>query len=66
MRDAMNKLLSEVLLNLSKISATVYIAIPIIEFLSSKFPVVNKCLIKFFYLIRYSDFININFYFSSD
>ncbi|XP_039314149.1 tuberin isoform X1 [Solenopsis invicta] len=35
MRDAMNKLLSEVLLNLSKISATVYIAIPIIEFLST-------------------------------
>lgn len=37
MRDAMNKLLSEVLLNLSKISATVHIAIPILEFLSSKF-----------------------------
>jgi len=36
MRDAMNKLLTEVLLNLSKISATVYIAIPILEFLSSK------------------------------
>lgn len=36
MRDAMNKLLSEVLLNLSKISATVHIAIPILEFLSSK------------------------------
>lgn len=35
MRDAMNKLLPEVLLNLSKISATVYIAIPILEFLSS-------------------------------
>lgn len=35
MRDAMNKLLSEVLLNLSKISATVYIAIPILEFLST-------------------------------
>lgn len=42
MRDAMNKLLSEVLLNLSKISATVYIAIPIIEFLSSKFSVVKN------------------------
>lgn len=53
MRDAMNKLLSEVLLNLSKISATVYIAIPIIEFLSSKFPIVNKCSIKFLYLIRF-------------
>jgi len=36
MRDAINKLLSEVLLNLSKISATVYIVILIIEFLSSK------------------------------
>lgn len=35
MRDAMNKLLSEVLLNLSKISATVHIAIPILEFLST-------------------------------
>lgn len=36
MRDAMYKLLPEVLLNLSKISATVVIAIPILEFLSSK------------------------------
>ncbi|KOX80745.1 Tuberin [Melipona quadrifasciata] len=35
MRDAMNKLLSEVLLNSSKISATVHIAIPILEFLST-------------------------------
>ncbi|XP_033337917.1 TSC complex subunit tuberin isoform X3 [Megalopta genalis] len=35
MRDTMNKLLSEVLLNLSKISATVHIAIPILEFLST-------------------------------
>ncbi|XP_054271198.1 tuberin isoform X2 [Macrosteles quadrilineatus] len=35
MRDAMVKLLPEVLLNLSKISATVYIAIPILEFLST-------------------------------
>lgn len=42
MRDAMNKLLSEVLLNLSKISATVYIAIPIIEFLSSMFSAVKN------------------------
>jgi len=42
MRDAMNKLLSEVLLNLSKISATVYIAIPIIEFLSSMFSIVKN------------------------
>lgn len=66
MRDAMNKLLSEVLLNLSKISATVYIAIPIIEFLSSKFPIINKCLIKFLYLIHYVDFINVNFHFSSN
>ncbi|KAJ9583770.1 hypothetical protein L9F63_021894, partial [Diploptera punctata] len=35
MRDAMYKLLPEVLLNLSKISATVVIAIPILEFLST-------------------------------
>ncbi|XP_049853714.1 tuberin isoform X1 [Schistocerca gregaria] len=35
MRDAMHKLLPEVLLNLSKISATVHIAIPILEFLST-------------------------------
>ncbi|XP_067006155.2 tuberin isoform X2 [Anabrus simplex] len=35
MRDAMYKLLPEVLLNLSKISATVHIAIPILEFLST-------------------------------
>lgn len=37
MKDAMVKLLPEVLLNLSKISATVYIAIPILEFLSSEY-----------------------------
>lgn len=67
MRDAMNKLLSEVLLNLSKISATVYIAIPIIEFLSSEFPLVkDECTIEFFYLICYTNFLNINFYFSSN
>ncbi|CAH1116150.1 unnamed protein product [Phaedon cochleariae] len=35
MRDAMMKLLPEVLLNLSKISATVFIAIPVLEFLST-------------------------------
>lgn len=35
MKDAMYKLLPEVLLNLSKISATVHIAIPILEFLST-------------------------------
>ncbi|XP_063234483.1 tuberin isoform X2 [Bacillus rossius redtenbacheri] len=35
MRDAMFKLLPEVLLNLSKISATVHIAIPLLEFLST-------------------------------
>ncbi|XP_075230715.1 TSC complex subunit tuberin isoform X2 [Lycorma delicatula] len=35
MRDAMVKLLPEVLLNLSKITATVYIAIPMLEFLST-------------------------------
>lgn len=37
MRDVMVKLLPETLLSLSKISATVYIAIPLLEFLSSKF-----------------------------
>lgn len=42
MRDAMVKLLPEVLLNLSKISATVLIAIPILEFLSSKLFVPQK------------------------
>jgi tuberous sclerosis protein 2 len=36
MKDAMYKLLPGVLLSLSKISATVHIAIPILEFLSSK------------------------------
>ncbi|KAK0095925.1 hypothetical protein PV326_007052 [Microctonus aethiopoides] len=35
MRDAMTKLLIEVLQNLTKISATVHIAIPILEFLST-------------------------------
>ncbi|XP_034935459.1 tuberin [Chelonus insularis] len=35
MRDAMNKLLPDVLKQLSKISATVHIAIPILEFLST-------------------------------
>ncbi|CAA9997539.1 unnamed protein product [Nesidiocoris tenuis] len=35
MREAMIRLLPEVLLNLSKISATKYIAIPILEFLST-------------------------------
>ncbi|KAK2584988.1 hypothetical protein KPH14_008518 [Odynerus spinipes] len=35
MRDAMNKLLTEVLSILTKISATVHIAIPILEFLST-------------------------------
>ncbi|CAH0564266.1 unnamed protein product [Brassicogethes aeneus] len=35
MREVMVKLLPEVLLNLSKISATVYIAIPVLEFLST-------------------------------
>nr|XP_023024148.1 tuberin [Leptinotarsa decemlineata] len=34
MREAMVKLLPEVLLNLSKISATVHIAIPVLEFIS--------------------------------
>lgn len=37
MRDTMVKLLPEVLLDLSKISATVYIAVPILEFLSSEY-----------------------------
>ncbi|KAK4874613.1 hypothetical protein RN001_013973 [Aquatica leii] len=35
MKDVMVKLLPEVLLDLSKISATVYIAIPVLEFLST-------------------------------
>ncbi|XP_071440421.1 tuberin-like [Hetaerina americana] len=35
MRDAMGKLLPEVLLHLSKISATVHVAVPILEFLST-------------------------------
>lgn len=35
MREAMVKMLPEVLLNMSKISATIYIAIPVLEFLSS-------------------------------
>ncbi|XP_046387021.1 tuberin [Ischnura elegans] len=35
MRDAMGKLLPEVLLQLSKISATVHVAVPILEFLST-------------------------------
>ncbi|XP_074027565.1 TSC complex subunit tuberin isoform X2 [Leptinotarsa decemlineata] len=35
MREAMVKLLPEVLLNLSKISATVHIAIPVLEFIST-------------------------------
>lgn len=38
MREVMVKLLPEVLLNLSKISATVHIAIPVLEFLSSEYP----------------------------
>lgn len=37
MRDVMVKLLPDTLLSLSKISATVYIAIPLLEFLSSEF-----------------------------
>jgi len=52
MRDAMNKLLTEVLLNLSKISATVYIAIPILEFLSSKFHIVVNSSIDFLYTYK--------------
>lgn len=51
MRDAMNKLLTEVLLNLSKISATVYIAIPILEFLSSKSNIIISMLNKIFILL---------------
>lgn len=37
MKEAMVKLLPEVLLNLSQKSATVHIAIPVLEFLSSKY-----------------------------
>lgn len=36
MRDIMVKLLPEVLLNMSKLSATTQIAVPVLEFLSSK------------------------------
>lgn len=36
MRDIMVKLLPEVLLNMSKLSATIQIAVPVLEFLSSK------------------------------
>lgn len=43
MRDVMVKLLPETLLSLSKISATVYIAIPLLEFLSSKLHNVVLC-----------------------
>lgn len=54
MRDAMNKLLTEVLLNLSKISATVYIAIPILEFLSSKSRM--RIILYFYICIRTCNF----------
>lgn len=37
MRDIMVKLLPEVLLNMSKLSATAQIAVPVLEFLSSKY-----------------------------
>lgn len=36
MRETMMKLLPDVLLRLSKISATIYIAMPVLEFLSSE------------------------------
>jgi hypothetical protein len=52
MKDAMYKLLPGVLLSLSKISATVHIAIPILEFLSSKY-------IFFFYFVLYSEILMI-------
>lgn len=54
MRDVMVKMLPEVLLDLSKISATVYNAIPILEFLSSKTQSCMKCifgLIPCFFLL---------------
>lgn len=37
MQDVMVKMLPEVLLDLSKVSATVHIASPILEFLSSRY-----------------------------
>lgn len=37
MRDIMVKLLPEVLLNMSKLSATTQIAVPVLEFLSSEY-----------------------------
>lgn len=42
MRDVMVKLLPEVLLNLSKISATIHIAFPVLELLSSKYMLKSK------------------------
>ncbi len=48
MRDAMVKLLPDVLLNLSKISATVHVAIPTLEFLSSTFSSIEAVLSEFY------------------
>lgn len=48
MRDIMFKLLPEVLLSMSKLSATVLIAVPVLEFLSSE---LNK--IKIYSFIVY-------------
>lgn len=42
MRDIMVKLLPEVLLNMSKLSATIHIAVPVLEFLCSKFNNINN------------------------
>lgn len=42
MKEAMVKLLPDVLLNLSQKSATVHIAIPVLEFLSSKLLIIFK------------------------
>lgn len=42
MKDVMVKMLPEALLILSKISATIYIAIAVLEFLSSKFFIINS------------------------
>jgi len=43
MQETMYKLLPEVLLKLSKISTTVHMAIPMLEFLSSKFKRIEIC-----------------------
>lgn len=47
MRDIMVKLLPEVLLNMSKLSATNQIAVPVLEFLSSEYSINEFCKFSF-------------------